>query len=253
MEPFFSLLKKFIIFTFKYIWVAVLLFMIGYFVYQTSYSWEEKSEVSASNKLTSNEEVIFLVIKEEYSGAKKSGFDSLSDSLKTWEFDKRHKKLYLKYKKLLPYVKVENENKDEVTIYDQTKVMILYDRGFDSFESYSEVLSVASFPYEYHFNGEPLITVHSIETDGTVYLEFKGKKIQLKPGEDYPDVSVKGFQLSRTNIENQGVYKKDQFVPFDEKENKNKNKKKNKSNGKTSTDETPEKEYKKIELPNIHE
>lgn len=243
----FHLIKHGTIWLVKYFWVVLLVVIIGYFLYQSSFSWEKKAEVSATNTLKSKEDVIFIVIEESYSGVKNSGFDSLSESLQTWDFNKRTKKLSVKYENLLPYTMGEDENGNEVLNYDQTKVIILYDRGFDSFERYSEVLSVASFPFVYHFKDEPFVTIHSIEEDGTVFLEFKGKQIQLKQGEDYPDMSVKGFQLVRTKIENQGIYKKNQFVPF-ESTKKAKEKQRKEKKG-TNPEELV---IPKKQLPNIH-
>lgn len=250
VETFFKLAKNTILFLLKYIWVVFLLLVVNYFIYQNSFSWNQQDENNATNQLKNNEDVIFIVVEEDYSGSKGSDFDSLSESLRTWEFDERHKKLYVKYEKLLPYVK-----DGDATYYDNTKVILLYDRGFDSFERYSEVVSVATFPYNYYFNGKPFISIRSIDEDGTVFLEYKDKRIQLKPEEDYSTRALNGFQLSKTNIKNHGIYKKDQFLPFKEANNgqsKKGAKQKNKGN-KDGVDVEDAPEPKKLELPNIHQ
>lgn len=250
MESFLKVAKNAVFFLFKYIWVVFLLLVVNYFIYQNSFSWNQEDENKATNRLKSNEEVIFIVVEEDYSGTQGSDFDSLSESLRTWEFDERHKKLYLKYEKLLPYTKTGEE-----TYYDNTKVILLYDRGFDSFERYSEVLSIATFPYKYYFNGKPFITVRSIDEDGTVFLEYKDKRIQLKPQDDYSTRAINGFQLSKTKIKNHGIYKKDQFLPFkDETKKKTKKGSKAKGNEDDSDSVADEAEApKKLELPNIHQ
>lgn len=250
MSGFLNLVKNTAINSIKFFWVTILILIIGYLLYQSSFSWGTATEVTSDEALSNNEEVVFIVIKEEYAGVKKNGFDSLSTSLKTWEFDKKAQKLYLKYQKSLPYTTVGTGHNKEL-IYDKTKVMILYDRGFDSFERYSEVLPVASLPYQYFFNGEPLITVNNVNSEGTVFLEYKGKQIQLKSEENYPEVSFKGFKLSRTEIQNHGLYKKNQFLPFETEEKKDKKAKDNKKNDKKQIDGDDIKlEIEK--LPNIH-
>lgn len=239
----------------KYIWFVILLGIVGHFMYQSSFSWEEAEIKSNSTDLTNEEEVVFVVIKEEFAGVKKNGFDSLSDSLKTWEFDKKNKNLYLKYTKDLPYSSYGEGKKKEI-VYGKTKVIVLYDRGFDSFERYSEVLSISSLPYKYYFKDEPLITVHDVDSDGTVFLEFKGKLVQLKSGDSYPDLTVKGFHLAKTEIVNHGIYKKTQFLPLIDETKKDSKKKDGEKSKKTNPDsdgvesETPEE--KKEKLPNIH-
>lgn len=247
MDKFLSVTKNTALFLFKYIWVVFLVLIVNYFIYQNSFSWNQADEKHATNTLKNNEDVIFIVVEENYSGVKGSEFDSLSDSLQTWAFDERHKKFYLKYEKLLPYVKVGEE-----TYYDNTKVILLYDRGFDSFERYSEVVSIATFPYKYYFNGKPFIAITSIDADGTVFLEYKEKRIQLKPEERYSTRAVNGFQLSKTSIKNHGIYKKDQFLPFEDE--KKETKKGNKEKGKAGIDDALEEDApKKLELPNIHQ
>lgn len=252
MSSFLNIVKITAINAIKFFWVTILILIIGYLLYQSSFSWGTSEEVTSDKALTNKEEVVFIVIKEEYAGVKKNGFDSLSTSLKTWEFDKRERKLYLKYQKSLPYTTVGTGHNKEM-VYDKTKVMILYDRGFDSFERYSEVLSVASLPYQYFFNGEPLITVNNVDAEGTVFLEYKGKQIQLKAEENYPEVTFKGFKLSRTEIQNHGIYKKNQFLPFesDVKDDKKDNKDKDDEKDKKQIDgEDIKLEIEK--LPNIH-
>jgi hypothetical protein len=248
MNDFVNITKKLIYNLLKYKWATAFLLLVGYFIYQTSFSWENSAEVSHEKKLTNEEEVVFIVIQENYIGASNSGFDSLADSMQTWDFDEKSKKLYLKHQKSLPYTLSGSENNKFVQ-YDNTKVIILYDRGFDSFERYSEVLKVSTLPYQYFFKNEPLITVHQIDSTGTVFLEFKGKQIQLKANEDYPDLSIKGFQLVKTGIQNHGIYNKKQFVPFIKQE-----KRSNKLNSNKKDDETLNNKEEKDEkiLPNIH-
>lgn len=252
MPQFFLTAKKTFIFLFKHLWFVALLLVGFNLIYQNSFSWSNKDLKAASQELKNNENVIFLVVEDKFSSAKANSFASLSNSLKTWEFDKKKQKMYVKYEKLLPYYYSGEGSKKEI-IYDKTKVMVLYDRGFDSFERYSEVLSVATFPYEYYFKGNPLVSINGIDKDGTVFIEYKGKRLKLGPNNDYSSHSISGFQLSKTVIKNYGIYQKNQFLPMEKPKKEKENEKPLKEKSKDENIETKEKEDEKKELNNIHE
>lgn len=194
---------SFFSFLYKNIWSFMLLIFVGYFFYHAMFSWDEPDKSEATSDSINKNEVVFVIIKEHHYGSKKGGFDSLIESLQSWEFNKRQNEVYFKSKSLLP------SNRPN------TKVVVIYDRGFDSFERYSEVLAISSFPYKYHFKDKPLLTIFGVGDNGTVFMDYKGKKIKLNP-EDVspPEWSIESYKWVKTEITNYGIFNKNQFKTF---------------------------------------
>lgn len=191
-------LKKYV----NKIWIVALAFLTCYLLYQLLFVWESDFDEYTDEAIIPEDQVVFLTVSEKFYGVKKGSFNYLLDSLETWKFDRKKEEVSLKFDSQLPK--------------SNTQVMVIYDRGFNSFEKYSEVFSINSFPYLYYFNSEPMMTVYQITEDGVIYLNFEGKKVKLKPNESHHTWSFEGFQLSKIKVTNQGLYKKDQFKKFDE-------------------------------------
>ena len=181
----------------RYKWVFLLGLVVSFLGYQTFFSWEENDITSNEKTVLEENKTIFLVIEEHQYAVKKTGFDSLFENLKTWEYDKKTENVSLKFESWLP-----KEN---------TRVMVIYDRKYDSFRRFNDVLTIADFPYKYYFNDTPLLTVSGIKKDGTVQLSFKGKRIEVSPKSHYPDWQLDGVQLSKITIRNYGIFDKNQF------------------------------------------
>ena len=175
------------------IWTYVLVLSIIYFVYQSSFGW---TEVSGHEKI-SEDKVVFLAVEEQRYGVQKAGFSSLYNSLEIWKYDKDKKEVDLKFEANKPGSK--------------TQVMFIYDRGYDSFQRFAQVTPISSFPYQYNYNEEPLIKVVSYGKDGTLYLDFKGKKVELESGQTYYAWSIQDRTLVKTALTNHGIFNKEQF------------------------------------------
>jgi hypothetical protein len=90
-------------------------------------------------------------------------------------------------------------------------MMVLYDKGYTSFEHNMDVLSLINFPYSYYDNGNVLFQVYGVNKDGEVFLSYKNQRIHLKVGEAYHSVSTEGYMVTWTTIKNYGIYDKSQF------------------------------------------
>lgn len=195
-------------------WIYTLFVIIFYFLYQMTFTW-----YSAEGKPTeNNEKVVFITIEEEKYGLKRPPFDSLMDSLKIWEMNEKE---------------IKNEKKDVVELKffesqkpkEQTKVVVIYDKGFDSLnERYAEVINMYHFPYRYYFKEKQLITMHHVNEEGVAYFEYKGKRIKLDPDnrlhDTYMNFSFDEKRLTKTVITNHGFYDKNQFIQMGEEKKK---------------------------------
>lgn len=181
------------------IWTIILCIFILYLLYEARFSWsEEFSEpINEETTILSEDKTVFLIFEDKHYGTRRSGFNSLLESLEMWSFDETAKEVKIKYESLLPT--------------DTTQLMIVYDRGYDSFEKHADVLSLSTFPYEYHYKEEPLFKIYSIDMNGNVYLEYKQKRILLSSGESYHTIEFNDFKLTQTTISNKGIYDKEQF------------------------------------------
>jgi len=178
-------------------WTVLLALLTFYFLYQWLYGWNHSGASEGAVSEIAEDQVAFVVIKENNFPSKSSSFKPLLEGLKVWEMNEEENKIRFKFDTLLPT--------------DKSKVMLVYDRGFESFERHAEVFSVNIFPYQYYFEQEPFVSVYDADKDGTVYLEFKGKRIKLGPNDSYRTFSFNGIQGAWIKIENHGLFKKDQF------------------------------------------
>lgn len=182
------------------IWLLTLIVVLSFLFYQLTFTWDANEESLGKGTTVDNDSVVLITISEKHFGDKKKSFDSLLNSLQTWAIDERKKEVSLKFEAQLPKT--------------STKAVIVYEKGSDSFERYSEVLNISTLPYHYYFNKQPLVTIHQIDSKGRVFLEYKGKRVRLTAGESYPEWSFEGYRMVSTTIQNRGLYKKDHFHPF---------------------------------------
>lgn len=182
--------------------------MVVSLLYQYSYVTTSTNAGNFDNKIP-EKKVAFILIKENRYGANKTSFNSLTEHLKTWGFNEEKERIDVKFESMLPS--------------EDSKVVVIYDRGFDSFERYSDLFFVRSFPYEYYFKNQPLISVKGVSSDGSVDLVYNGKRISLDPEQSYPEYDVSNFQFIHTEITNFGFFNHDQFhlMKKDKKEEKN--------------------------------
>lgn len=175
------------------IWVFLTLMLFIYLIYQSSFTWYK---VEGETK-KDNEDVVLITIQEKRYGMVKRTFESLEEKLKTWELNRENKEVKFKYISQLPG--------------EETKVVMIYDRGYDSFERFAKVLNVYTIPSQYKFDNKPFISIESVNENGDVYLVFEGKKIKIERGEKYRDWKIEDYWLTKTVIENNGIYKKEDF------------------------------------------
>lgn len=181
------------------IWSVILSIFFLYLLYQTTYAWDELVDRPEAETKISEEKTAFIMISDFNNfGLESSGIKSLQESLEMWSFDKKREKVLIKHKNLLPKLK--------------TQMMIIYDKGYTSFEKHSEVLSLLRFPYTYFYKEEPIFTIEGINENGEVYLSYRSQRIYLKPGEAYHIPSFEGFRPTITRIKNYGLYDKKQFI-----------------------------------------
>lgn len=184
------------------LWRYVFFLFLFILIYQFHNSWDNDVSFDSTNKNIPEDSVAFLTIKEHNYGLNSRGFDSLMESLHTWEHNEKDKKVELKFEAYLPK--------------QNSKVLFVYDKEFTTFEKYVDVVSVSTFPYNYRFRDKPLVEVHHVDENGNIYFLYKDKKIHLKPGQTYQSFGFSEFRFTRTVIENHGFYKKDDFSLFEE-------------------------------------
>lgn len=144
-----------------------------------------------------------MTIKETNYGLAKRGFSSLINSLDVWQQDEKNKTVQLRFPTYLPK--------------SDSKVIFVYDKGFTAFEKYADVVSVSTFPYRYQFQNQLLVEINYVDKDGDIYFIYKGRKIELKPGQSYQTFGFSDFHLTKTIIQNFGFYKKNNFTLFNAK------------------------------------
>lgn len=196
----------------KVSWVVIFLLVIGYFLYQSNFieHYEDKKEFINPLK---EKETIFLSITDHNFSLRKKGFDQLTDSLKFWEYDTKNDTIYLKEQTLLPS--------------EFTPLVVVYDRGNDSFEKQENVLPISTFPYSIYQNDFGIEISH-FDKNGKLYFSLLDKKLSLEPGKSYQTIFFQGFKLRSIKIKNFGVKHIDNFKLFPEieKELKEQEKKK---------------------------
>lgn len=169
-------------------WFTILLGVLLYLIYQYSFVIPSLSAQPLNNEVPKGK-AVFLLIKENRYGTHHSGFSSLNEELQTWKEEKG--KILFRYPSMLPP--------------SAAKVVVIYDRGLDSFESYSVPFSVSSLPYVYYFQDKEFLTINRVSGDGTVELIFNGKRLLISPQDDYPTWSYDRLQVVQTEIRNIGL------------------------------------------------
>lgn len=182
------------------LWRYVFVVFVVILLYQFKSTWDDNTSFEKTNQNIPTDSVAFLTIEEHHYGTNR-GFDSLMESLYAWEHDKKDKSVQLKFEAFLPK--------------EKSKVMLVYDKTYTTFEKYVDMVSISTFPYEYRFKEKPLVEVHHVDAEGNLFFTFKGKKIQLKPGQSYQSFGMDDFRLYRTKIVNNGFYKKKDFTLFE--------------------------------------
>lgn len=179
-------------------WTIFLVILFIYFVYHVLFFWNQDFSTEHKEKNLPTDQVSFMLIQEKTYGLRRPSFGGpLLNSLKVWDYNEDKNQVYFRFESLLPT--------------EKSKVMVVYDRGFESFEKHAEVFSVNSFPYRYNFKSQPFISISGMDKDGTLYVDFKGTKIKLEPGDSTRKWSFDGFQMSSIKITNNGLYKKENF------------------------------------------
>lgn len=202
----------------RFIWIVLLGLIIFDFSYNAMFSWNESFAEAPHEVQVKPDEVAFVTIEEKPITLKRSSFQSLQESLTSWKFDEENKTVYLKFRGLFS----DQDADGNVHLGKDTKSMVIYKQGIDAFESRSEVLPIPSFPYQYKFQNEPLFKMYHVEKDGTVLLDFRGKKIKLPPGKNYYGKYIEGYQPKIVVIKNHGLYSKNQFKLMEDTDKKDK-------------------------------
>lgn len=180
-------------------WTVILGIFFVYLFYQTTFAWDEKTKEPELSAATLENKTAFVMISEVNNfGIDNSGIKKLQDSLEMWSFDKKREKVLLRHRSLIPDAK--------------TQMMVIYDRGYESFERYSEVLPLLRFPYKHYFKEKEVFSVEAVGEAGDVYLSYKNQRVHLKPGDSYRVPSIEGYRPKMTTIKNYGLYEKKQFV-----------------------------------------
>jgi hypothetical protein len=179
----------------------VLLFL-SLFLYQNSFVSHHKSQKVFENPLK-EDETIFVSIKDHNFSLRKKGFDSLTESLRFWNYDNKTGNVFLKEQSLLPS--------------EFTPLVFVYDRGNDSFEKQENVLPISTFPYFIYQNNFELEII-DIDKEGTLYFHFQDKKLSLEKGQTYKTLFLDGLKVRSISIENFGLKKLNQFKLFPEVE-----------------------------------
>lgn len=188
------------------IWTLLIVVFVVYSVYQSAFIWNEKVVVSeeVDSKVIPEEKTVFLKIIDSHYGVQDNSIKKVKESLEMWSYDEKKEKIYVKHPTLLPNKK--------------TQMMVIYDRGYDSFEHHSNVLSLMRFPFEHYYEDKMIFNIRGVGENGEVYMLYKNKKIQLEPGDSYWAFSSDGFKLTKTTIKNYGLYDKKQFTTMQTEE-----------------------------------
>jgi len=139
---------------------------------------------------------IFFTVKEHQFTIHKKGFDSLNESLKLWEYDKKDNNVYLREEALMP------------TQY--TPLMVIYDRGEDTYEKQENMVPVSSFPFSFKNAGTSL-QVNQVDKNGKVYFQYQDKELSLNSGDTYRLPYFDGYRLKMVTIKNHGLFSSKQF------------------------------------------
>lgn len=171
--------------------IAVLLFLIGQNVFvDHHYAQQQNTKDFPENK------TVFFTVKEHQFSIRKKGFETLLDSLKLWEYDKKKDIVYLREESLMP------------TQY--TPLLVIYDKGYDSFEKQENIVPISSFPFSLK-NAGTSFQVNHVDEDGKVYFQYLDKELSLDSGDTYRLPYFDGMQLKMVTIQNHGLFDTKQF------------------------------------------
>ena len=171
--------------------VAILLFLIVQNFYVDHHCAKSYDKVDFPENKT-----VFFTVKEQQFTIRKKGFDILLESLKLWKYDEKKNIVYLREKSLMP------------TKY--TPLLVIYDKGYDSFKKQENIIPISSFPFSLKDTGTSF-QVNRVEKNGKVYFEYRDKKLSLESGETYRLVYFEKFQLKMVTIKNYGLFDIKQF------------------------------------------
>lgn len=174
--------------------IAVLLFLIIQMIYVDHPADKKSNQVDFPENKT-----IFFTVKEHQFSIRKKGFDTLVESLKLWGYDKNKDIVYLREESLMPN--------------QYTPLLVIYDKGYDSFEKQENIVPISSFPFSLK-NAGSSFQVNQVDKDGKVYFQFRDKELSLKAGDTYRLPYFDGVQLKTVTIQNHGLFDSKQFKAF---------------------------------------
>ncbi|MED2737432.1 hypothetical protein [Bacillus toyonensis] len=177
------------------LWTVIASLLILFLIHQNMYVDHSFSKGHTKTDIPDTK-TVFFTVKEHQFTMQKKGFDSLFESLKLWEYDEDKETVYLREESLLP------------TKY--TPLMVIFDKGNDSFEKQENILPISSFPFSLKDSGSSF-QVNHVDKDGTVYFQYRDKELSVAEGETYRLLWMQGFRLKMTTIENHGLFDKKQF------------------------------------------
>lgn len=195
-------------------WLVAFIAFSVLLLFQSFYTWSNDESVSADAVSLPENKTIFLTFEETSFGTKKRGFDTLFNSLETYQYDKEKGIVWIKPVETASKLN-EGGTKATQLPRSNTQVMAIYDKGFDSFQKREDILSISTFPYEYLQNDEPFFEVRSIDREGNAYLTFRGKRLKLDANSSYPAVWFEGLRLKSMIIKNHGILDHSQFKEFE--------------------------------------
>lgn len=196
------------------VWLVILILFFIYLLYQSAFAWNEQVSMPDAGDSIPKDKTAFVIVKDTHLFVQSSGIKAVEDSLEMWNYDKKQEKVILKHENLLPQ--------------SNTQMMLIYDKGHDSFERHTEVLSLLKFPYEHYYKKENIFSVNGVAKNGDIYMTYKNQRVHLAPGEKYRTFSTEGYKFTITTIENYGLYDKNQFMLKETMEKEKKAKKENK-------------------------
>lgn len=177
------------------LWTIVAAIIILFLIIQNSYVDHDYPKDQNQKDFPENR-TIFLTVKEHQFTIRKRGFDSLNDSLKLWEFNKDDNNVYLREESLMP------------TQY--TPLMVIYDKGQDTFEKQENMVPISSFPFSFK-NAGTSFQVNQVTKNGKVYFKYLDKELSLKSGQSYTLPYLDGITLKLVTIKNHGMFASKQF------------------------------------------
>lgn len=180
------------------LWSAIIVVALLFLIVQNLYVDHHYSREHSPKNFPENK-TIFFTVKEHQFTFRKRGFDTLLDSLKLWKYDKKTDTVYLREESLMPS--------------KYTPLLVIYDKGYDSYEKQENIVPISSFPFSLKNSGSSL-QINQVDKDGTVYFKYLDKDLSLKAGKTYNLPYFDGFQLKWVTIKNHGLFDTKQFKTF---------------------------------------